>query len=465
MGYQPGQDDDDPLRKPIGSKDDIYNFFSESYKKPEEVVIGMEVERHGIHRSNHEPITYLENNGLRKIQDKLVEELGWEVEKQENKFITSLHRGGTRLTLETSEAMSELSGRTHPSIHDLARELRMHQNEFFEISKIFDVAWLGIGYEPFVPDDKVRLIKLQRYEVLYNYFKKRGAVNLEFMKKMCSVQANIDFTSEDDAQKKFQILLRLAPFLAAMYAHSPLKEGKTTGFVSLRTHLTRQMDRRRFGLRKAFLSPNFGFKDWAEFCLKVPMLAIIREGKWIPAKRMTFNQFLKSGLDGYTATMEDWLLHLSFVYTDVRIKKYIEVRVCDSLPPMLIPSMQAIVKGFVYHKDGAAAMKNLTKNWSFRDFNLVYHDIAKHGLYAERHKMKMLDYCKEIINIASDNLRALAVKNQNDEDESIHLQPIKDFVFVKEKSPGRFLAEKWDGDWKRNPDRLVEWCAFEPTSK
>jgi len=464
MGYQPGQLENDPLKQAIGSKEEIYAFFTESYKKPEEVVIGMEVERHGIHRKNHEPITYLENNGLRKIQDKMVEELGWEVEKQEGKFITSLHRGGTRLTLETSEAMSELSGRTHPSIHSLARELRIQQHEFFEISKMYDVVWLGIGYEPFVTDDKIRLIKLQRYETLHAHLKKKGPVNLEFMKRMCSVQANIDFTSEEDAQKKFQILLRLAPFLAAMYAHSPIKEGKTTGYESYRTHLTRQMDRRRWGLRKKFFSSNFGFKDWVDFCMQVPMITIIREGKWIPVKKMTFNQFLKQGCNGYAATMEDWVLHLSFVYTDVRIKKYIEVRVCDSLPPALIPSMQAIVKGFVYHKDGDAAMKSITKGWSFRDFVVVYHDIAKYGLSAERRGKKILEYCKEILNIASDNLRSLDVKNVKGEDESVHLQPIKDFVFVKEKSPGRYLADKWDGDWKQNPDRLIEWCSYEPTA-
>lgn len=465
MGYQPNNlstEAGTTAQMPIKSEEDLYYFFMSGCKKPEDVRIGMEVEKHGVHKKDFQPVSYSGDNGcVRKIQEKIIEELNWKVENEEGNYITAMSRGESKLTLEYCEAVCELSGRTHSSIHDLARELRIHQHELSEMSQIFDIAWFGIGYYPFAMDVKrYKRAGLDRFNVLEDFFRKRSKTWVQNWNQMCSVQANIDYTSEDDARKKMHILLKLAPFLSAMYAHSPLKDGKNTGFVSYRTHLLRKIDPRRFGLRKVFFSKNFGFKDWIAVCLKIPMVTIFRDGRWIPVKNTTFSQFLKNGYEGYTPILSDWMMHLSFVYTDVRVKKYIELRVCDSQPPFLIPSMQAIVKGFVYHPDGEHLLNQMTKDWSFRDFCMVYSNIAMHGMQAEFKNKKLLDYCKEILDIATVNLRSFAVKNEKGEDESVYLQPIKDFVFVKEKSPGRWVMENWDGEWRRNPEKLIEWCSF-----
>lgn len=462
MGYQPPKDSasgQDP--QPILSEKDLRSYFEKGYKKPEDVRIGMEVEKNGIRRSNYKPISYLEAKGVRSVQEKLIEELNWVVDREEGKYITSMSRGESRLTLEYCESMTELSGRTHSSIHDLARELRIHQHELSEISRIFDIAWLGIGYQPFSGHHVFQRAKLNRFNVLEDFFKKKSKNWVEHWHRLCSIQANIDYTSEDDARRKFQILLRLSPFLSAMYAHSPIKEGKNTGYVSYRTHLLRKIDPRRFGIRKIFFSPHFGFNKWIEFAKRVPMVAIFRDGNWIPVKGMNFAQFLKSGYEKFTPTAEDFTLHLSFLYSDIRIKQYIELRICDSLPPFLIPSLQAIVKGFVYHKDGDKLMRDLTKDWNFSDFASIYQPIALAGMHAEHKGKKLLDYCKEILNIATANLRSFGVMNEKNEDESVYLQPIKEFVFMKEKSPGRWVMENWDGEWRQNPEKLIEWCSYE----
>lgn len=459
MGYQPNAKTNLDFTKPVSTPRDLLEFFESGYRKPEEVRIGMEVEKCGIHKSDYTPVTYLEQRGVRKIQEKMVEELNWKIERQEGKYITSMSRGGTHMTLEGSESMVELSGRTHPSIHDLARELRIHQLELAEMSRLYDVEWLGIGYEPFTTVNQFRDVRIDRFEAIEKFYGRSNKKSIE-TDLIASVQANIDYTSAEDARRKFQILLRLSPFIGAMYAHSPIKDGKNTGYESYRANALRTIDRRRFGIRKVFFSPTFSFEKWTDFCLRIPMMAIFRDGKWISVRKMTFAQFLKSGFGGHMPTMDDWVLHLSFIKPDVRIKNYIEMRICDSLPPFLIPSMQAVVKGLVYHEDGEKMMKELTRGWSFTDFATIYHEIAKTGMQSEMHGKKLLDYCKEILKFATANLRSLKVLNENGQDESIHLEPIKDFVFVKEKSPGRYVMENWDGPWRQNPERLIEWCRF-----
>lgn len=462
MGYQPGSQNQQFVQNNITSENDLLEYYKNGCKKPEEVKIGMEIEKHGIHRNNFQPITYLEQNGLQNIQKKLIEELNWMIDREENSYITSMSRGESRLTLEYCEDMCELSGRTHSSIHDLARELRIHQHELSEISRIFDVTWFGMGYHPFKTDEiKHKRLSINRFNILENFSRKKSKLWAEHWHKLCSIQANIDYTSEDDVQWKCHILLRLAPFLSAMYAHSPLKDNENTGFVSYRTHILKKLDRRRFGLRKIFFSKHFGFHDWIDFCKLVPMVAIFRDGKWIPVKNTTFAGFMKNGYEGFYSTLDDWILHVSFIYTDIRMKQYIELRVCDSLPPFLIPSLHAVVKAFVYHPDGLRLITQLTKDWRFNDFCMAGGEIAKHGMFAEVRSTKLLDSCKEILEIATTNLKSLAIMNEKNEDESIYLKPIKEFVFVHEKSPGRWVMEKWENEWRKNPEKLIEWCSFE----
>ena len=335
---------------------DIINFYRKGCKKPQDVAIGMEVEKHGIYEETHKPIPYFGSKGLRSIQKKMVAELGWKVSRKEDEFLLALERCGSRITLESSESMCELSGRTHTSIHDLARELKIHQHEFSVMSKIFGVLWLGIGVQPFAHNTQIRRLLNPRYRILYDYAESKGGLWEDDLKKIASVQANIDFISQEDARAKFQTLLKLSPFLGAMYAHSPICNGELTNYVSYRMHVLTHNDPDRFGIRKMFFKEDFGFEDWIDFCLDVPMIAIKRNDKWYAMKKnTTFRQFLKSGYNGFKPVLEDWEAHTGFIYSFVRIKKYIELRICDGVPSFLIPSIQAIVKAFVYHPDGKKA--------------------------------------------------------------------------------------------------------------
>lgn len=440
---------------------DIIDYHRQGCKKPQDVAIGMEVEKHGIYEDSHKPIPYFGSKGLRSIQKKMMAELGWKASKKEDDFLLTLERCGSCITLETSESMCELSGRTYSSIHDLARELKIHQHEVSVMSKIFGILWLGIGIQPFAHNSQIRRLQSPRYKILYSHLENMGGLWEDELKKTASVQANIDYVSEGDAREKFQTLLKLSPFLGAMYAHSPICDGKLTNFVSYRMHVLNHNDPQRFGIRKLFFKNDFSFMDWINFCLDIPMISIKRNNRWLAVKNLTFRQFLKCGYEGFVPVLEDWHEHTGFIYSFVRIKKYIELRICDSVPSFLIPSIQAIVKAFVYHPDGEKSLKDITKGWTFEDFSESYEKIAKKGMDVDIRGKKLLDYCKEVLNVSSNNLKAFKTYNEQKLDESVYLIPIKDFVFVKEKSPGKFVADQWESEWNKNPKKLIEWCRYE----
>ncbi|EKD93466.1 MAG: hypothetical protein ACD_28C00145G0011 [uncultured bacterium] len=459
MGYQPSMEEDSPLKQKVSNVSDLLAFFHESCKNPEDEMIGAEVELHGIHTDTYKPVTYLEKNGMRSLQNRLIEEMGWKIDKQEGKYIISMSRGGAHFSLESSEAMGEFASRVHSSLHNMSSELRLEKNELLELSRSHNIAWLGIGYQPFSPVDEIRNVKIKRYLISGEAaVRLKGRSDDYSWSNIASVQTNVDFTSEKDAGKKFQTLLRLAPLMSAMYSHAPLRMGKDSKFISYRTHIFRDIYPWRSGIRESFFKKGFNFKDWTEFCMEVPMVAIFRGQDWIQVKNRNFSQFLNEGYEGFTPILEDWVIHLSYIYTDARIKNYIELRVCDSLPPVLVPSVNALTKAFVYHPDGEEAIKAITKKWTFEDFNEVYEKIAQEGMEAEVQGKRLIDYCKEVLEIASEFLFSFQVLNEQKEDESIYLKPIKHFVFVEGKSPGAWVRDQWNGPWKQNPEKLIEWC-------
>jgi glutamate--cysteine ligase len=440
------------------TKKDLKEYFLKSCKSKEQRLIGIEVEKFGVHTDTGRAITYFEENGARAIQAKLIEELGWKATEWQDKYITELERCCTRLTLENDGTL-ELSGKTHKNIHDLSREFRLHQNEVNEISKLFKVSWLGIGNQPFSALSDIQLIRPARYAIIEKFLKGRGKLGAEWLKKSASIQANVDFFSEEDAMRKFQTLLRISPILSGMFANSPMNNGKLTGYLSYRTHILQSVDPERFNLKKVFFSKNMGFDEWIDYCLDLPLLFIERGTEWIQLENCTFGNFLEKGYQGYEATLEDWVLHLSAVYPDARLRSYIELRSCDSLPPKLVPAFAAMIKGLIYDDDTPDLIEKMTKAWTFEDHAESREAIAKDGLYAVVAGKRILDYARELILLATENLKKQSVA-ENIEDESIYLQPIKELVMVQEKSPARIIAEKWEGEWQKNPQRLLEWCSY-----
>jgi glutamate--cysteine ligase len=262
------------------------------------------------------------------------------------------------------------------------------------------------------------------------------------MKQTATVQANIDYRDEKDAMAKFRTGMGLTPIFIAMFANSPICDGRLNGYRSYREHIWTDTDKSRSGMLKFAFSPDVCFAHYVEYALDVPMYFIIRNKNYVDMTATTFRQFMAYGWNGQRATLEDWHDHLTTLFPETRIKRYIELRSADSQPPELMPALSAIVKGAFYESDCLDAAWDLVKDWTWDERMQVYLDSHRDALAARIRRYSLLDLSKELLQIALEGLRRQKMFNALGEDETIYLEPL-DKLLALGKCPADLLIEKW----------------------
>jgi glutamate--cysteine ligase len=255
----------------------------------------------------------------------------------------------------------------------------------------------------------------------------------------------------------------IVPLLYAMFANSPLSDGGLNGYQSYRGHIWTDTDPDRCGTLKFVFRDDAGFQDYAEYALDVPMYFIEREHRYIDLSArpgITFRQYMERGWGRERATAEDWSNHLTTIFTEVRLKKYIEVRTADSQPPALMLSLPALCKGILYDTDCLAAAWDMVKHWSFAE-RLALTDAAhKLGLDARADRIKLQELALELLNVAIVGLSRQHAVNERGEDESVYLLRMLDQVRMGH-SQASLTIERWKGRWNYDVNRLVEGCSYE----
>jgi glutamate--cysteine ligase len=279
------------------------------------------------------------------------------------------------------------------------------------------------------------------------------------MKQTATVQANIDYSEEKDAMAKFRTGMGMAPVLIAMFANSPICDGQLNGYRSFREHIWTDTDRNRSGLLKFAFAPEVSFAHYVEYALDVPMYFIVRNKNYIDMTSVTFRQFLTSGYNGERATIEDWNDHLTTLFPETRIKRYLEIRSVDSQPPDLMPALSALVKGAFYDNDCLQAAWDLVKGWSWDERMQVYLDSHRDALAARVRRYSLLDLARELVEIAWEGLRRQKQVNDLGDDETIYLKPLKDLL-SQGKCPADVLLEKWEGELHHDIKRLIAYSAY-----
>jgi len=432
----------------------------EEDKKPK---IGLEVEKIGLDARTGKSVSYTGKRGYLAILGKMYEELGWQIVKQKGKNILQMERCGAALNLE-SDGRIELAGSPQESIHDLAREFRIHQNEIAEISKIFGVAWLGMGFHPVSKNKEIQDLYSMRKELIVQFFKKlkREANNdyaLAWWKKTAGIHANIDYFSEEDFARKARVFYRLAPLLIAIFASSPFSKGKFTGYMSYRYNIILNNGVSRFLIPQKLYDSDFGFDAWLEHVVDLPLLLINRGEKWLKP-RMTFKEYMDKGYRKNEATMDDFDMHIKSVWMDLKLKSVIELRCIDSLPPSLVPSVAALIKGLAYNETALCELEKMVKSWTCFDYVNFQQDVAKQGLKATIQGTRALDLAKEVLTLAEESLKKDRIVDAFNNSEAIYLDEIKKFIFVEQKSPAEWLIRKWEGEWRRSFFPVFEWCQY-----
>jgi glutamate--cysteine ligase len=442
----------------IEKNHELEAYFHNAGKARERWRVGTEYEKVGIDRSTGKAIPYFGARGVDRILRELIDRYGWEPEEQDGNII-ALTRDKEQVTLEPGGQI-ELSGEPCESIHCTHGEFTQHVRELLEVAEPLDVVFLGLGMQPVSRIDEIEWVPKKRYRIMGPYMPKVGTLGQRMMKQTATVQTNIDFLDENDAMAKFRTGMGLAPLLIAMFANSPICEGRLTGYRSFREHIWTDTDRSRSGLLKFAFSPDVAFAHYVEYALDVPMYFIVRHHDYIDMTAMTFRQYLANGYQGERATIEDWSDHLTTLFPETRIKRYIEIRSVDSQPPDLMPALSALTKGVFYDSDCLAAAWDLVKGWSWDERMETYLDSHKNALAARFRRHTLLDLAKELFEIGWEGLRRQNVLNKKGEDETIYLNPLKALLF-QGKCPADIIVEKWEGELHRDIKKLIAYSAYQ----
>jgi glutamate--cysteine ligase len=321
----------------------IHSF--ESYGSPRPGwLIGGEFERAVVHKDGS-PVTYDEPRGIRWILEQLAALQGWDIQREEGRPI-ALWKDGASITLEPGGQV-ELSGAPHQTLTALNDEMCSNRDALLQLAEGEDLHWIACGLTPIAGIEDIRWMPKSRYDVMRAYLPSRGELAEYMMKATCSVQCNYDYRDEKDCARKVRLCAGLAPLTTAMFSNSPLYKNRPTGFKSYRGHIWSRTDPERCGFPAAIRS-DWSIEAWVDYLLEVPMMFFHRDGLYLPAKGRSFRSFMEDGIDGHFAQLEDWDLHQTSVFPEVRVKRTIEVRGADCVNTDLALAFCALFTGLLY---------------------------------------------------------------------------------------------------------------------
>ena len=330
----------DPL-----TRDQLIETFH-SYGAPRSRwLVGGEFER-AVVRPNGQPVGYHEPDGIRWILESLAAQDDWKIVYEGEFPIALLKPDGSSITLEPGGQV-ELSGAPHKTLSELDAEMQRNRRALRSLARGKNLRWIAAGLTPIADMDDIEWMPKGRYGIMREYLPQYGDMAHFMMKGTCSVQCNYDFLDEADASDKVRLLAGLSPLTTALFANSPLYKGKPTGFMSYRGHIWTRTDPARTGFPPG-LRADFTFERWVDYLLDVPMMFFKKGISWAPAHGRTFRTFMEDGIDGQRATMDDWVLHQTSVFPEVRIKRTIEVRGADCVDHELALAFCALYAGILY---------------------------------------------------------------------------------------------------------------------
>jgi glutamate--cysteine ligase len=419
--------------------------------------VGTEHEKIGIYADTRERVPYEGERGIGALLDRIAKADGWDPVTEAGNVIALL-KDSASITLEPGGQL-ELSGAPLVTAAQTCSEFNRHVDLVKRESRDFGIEWLALGIDPFHSVDATPRMPKARYGIMRDYLPTRGTSGLLMMHSTATVQANYDYADESDMVAKMQMALACSPITSALFANSSISEGRANGYISKRVDIWRDVDPDRCGILPFVFRDDFGYRDYIEWVLDVPMFFVVRDHRYLPAKGMTFRDFMRSGFDGVPAMPADWNLHLTTVFPEVRLKRYIEVRGADCVPRELICAYPTLWKGLLYDNDACAAAWDLVRGWTAEDRSEALSTAARHGLSGRVGNRAMLDLAKELVEISASGLRAIAQRPETTEDEGHFLDPLRVYL-ERGKSPGEILLDAWQGEWNQSPERLIEFARY-----
>lgn len=441
---------------PITSRDQLAASLEEGCKPKEDWRIGTEHEKFGYCKDTLNPLPY---DGLRSIKamlEGLRDRFGW-APVLEGGNIIGLEKDGANVSLEPGGQL-ELSGAPLRSIHETCDEVNVHLREVQDVAEGIGAGFIGLGAAPIWSHEQMPVMPKGRYKLMTDYMGRVGTHGTQMMYRTCTVQVNLDFSSEADMVKKLRVAFALQPVATALFANSPFFDGKINGHKSWRSRIWRDLDPARTGMLPFVFEDGFGFDAWVDYALDVPMYFVYRDGVYIDALGQSFRDFLKGelpALPGEVATLSDWADHLTTIFPEARLKKFIEMRGADGGPWRRLCALPAFWVGLTYDQTALDAAWDLVKDWDAETREAWRVAASVDGLQARVGGQSMQDIAGEAVAIAHSGLKARAMPGAGGliADETHFLNALQESV-ESGSVPADELLAKYNGAWGQDLTKI-----------
>lgn len=453
---------------PVRSKDDLAGWFAAGEKPKDRWRIGTEHEKFVFYTEGLAPVPYAGERGIRALMESMIACYGWEPIFEGDNIIalkrpdgeTAGGIGGT-ISLEPG-GQFELSGAPLETLHETAAETSEHLIEVVHVGEPLGIGFLGLGFSPKWTLAQTPRMPKRRYGVMTRYMPAVGSRGLDMMYRTATIQVNLDFASEADMVRKLRASLALQPIATALFASSPFTEGHPNGFKSMRSEVWRDTDRARTGMLPFVFEPGMGYERYVDYALGVPMYFVYRDGNYIDVAGASFRDFMAGklpGLPGELPTIDDWSDHLTTLFPEVRLKRFLEMRGADGGRWARIVALSAFWVGLLYDDDALTAACDLVADWTADEREALRNGVPAGALATPFRGGTVQDIAREVVRLSRMGLRNRRRINARGQDETIYLAPLEEMVATG-KTCADDLLERFHGPWQGRIEPVFSEIAF-----
>ncbi|MDX2266410.1 MAG: glutamate--cysteine ligase [Hyphomicrobiales bacterium] len=447
----------DAAQEPIENRYQLVAYLEAGCKPRDRWRIGTEHEKFGFYQNGFRPVPYEGPAGISALLENFAARFGWTPIMEGDHVIAlsdpSCSPGGS-ITLEPG-GQFELSGAPVETLHETCAEVYRHLEQVREVATPLGIQFLGLGFSPKWTLAETPRMPKGRYKIMAAYMPKVGGRGLDMMFRSCTVQVNLDYASEADMVKKLRVSLALQPIATAIFANSPFTEGRPNGFLSMRSEVWRDVDAARTGMLPFAFEDGMGFERYVDYALGVPMYFIYRGG-YVAATRGTFADFMDGrhpALPGERPTLDDWATHLTTLFPEVRLKRFLEMRGADGGPWRRLCALPAFWTGVLYDDASLEAAWSLVKGWSAEDRQILRDAAPRLGFQAHAGGRSALEVAADAVAIAREGLAARARQGSFGQDETTFIETVEETV-RRGRTPAEDLLDRYNGVWRGDIDQV-----------
>jgi glutamate--cysteine ligase len=447
---------------PVESRDQLVEVLSSGCKPRADWCVGTEHEKFGFYLADHSPVPYDGDHGIRRLLEAMEGLLGWRPIIDDGRIIGLTDPIGLGAISLEPGGQFELSGAPLATIHQTCREVNAHLAQVRECATPLGIGFLGAGFSPKWTRRETPVMPKSRYAIMTRYMPKVGSKGIDMMFRTCTIQANLDFSDEADMVTKLRVGLALQPIATALFANSPFTEGKPNGFLSFRSEIWLDTDRARTGMLPFAFERGFGFEQYVDWALDVPMYFVKRGSTYHDVAGASFRDLMVgklAALPGEHATISDWKNHLSTIFPEVRLKNYLEMRGADGGPGNRICAVPAFWVGLLYDSVALDAAWEMVKDWTAEERETLRQGVPVMALETPFRNRTVREIAGEVVSLAREGLARRGFENGEGMDETIYLESLEEIVATG-KTPADRLLEEYEHEWHGDIDQIFVRHAY-----